>query len=119
MHCDGTSLIRRSTKFPRLRHHPSFIDEPGASMNTRTSLIAIGLGLLAFSVGAAEKVTERTLKLSAGEKSPPATLADMKWLAGHWVGEAFGGRAEELWAEPAGANMAGLYRLVKGEKTLF
>lgn len=69
--------------------------------------------------GAAENVTERTWKLSAGEKSPPATLADMSWLAGHWVGEAFGGKTEELWTESVGPNMAGMYRLVKGEKTVF
>jgi len=81
--------------------------------------IAMSLGLLAVSANAAEQVSERTWKLSAGEKSPPATLADMKWLTGHWVGEAFGGKTEELWTAAAGANMAGLYRLVKGEKTIF
>src|SRR5262245_23782287 len=74
---------------------------------------------LAAAASAAEKMSEHTWKLSAGEKSPPATLADMRWLAGHWEGEAFGGRNEELWAEPAGANMAGMYRLVKGDKTIF
>lgn len=85
-----------------------------------TFLAAVVLsGLLTSAAGAAEKVTERTHKLSPGEKSPPATLADMKWLAGHWVGEAFGGKAEEIWAEPAGPNMAGMYRLVMGDKTLF
>jgi Domain of unknown function (DUF6265) len=71
----------------------------------RMGLAAILLGLIAVAASAAEKVTERTWKLAAGEKSPPATLADMKWLTGHWVGEAFGGRAEELWAAPAGPNM--------------
>src|ERR1044072_8791649 len=83
------------------------------------ALIAMILGLCAASAHGADKVTERTWKLSAGEKSPAATLADMRWLTGHWVGEAFGGRTEELWTEPAGANMAGVYRLVKGEKTIF
>src|ERR1044072_4783485 len=86
---------------------------------TMKELIAMILALSAASLHAAEKVTEGTWKLSAGEKSPAATLADMKWLTGHWVGEAFGGRTEELWTEAAGANMAGLYRLVKGEKTIF
>ena len=88
-------------------------------MDMRMGLAGIVLGLLAVAASAAEKVSERTWKLAAGEKSPPATLADMKWLTGHWVGEAFGGRAEELWAAPAGPNMSGMYRLVKGEKTIF
>ena len=83
------------------------------------ALIAVILGLCAACVHAADKVTERTWKLSPGEKSPAATLADMQWLTGHWIGEAFGGKTEELCAEPAGANMAGVYRLVKGEKTIF
>jgi uncharacterized protein DUF6265 len=74
---------------------------------------------LATCAHAAEKISEHTWKMTPGEKSPPATLADMRWLAGHWVGEAFGGKTEELWSAPAGPNMAGMYRLVKGDKTIF
>jgi hypothetical protein len=84
------------------------------------SLIASLLALLFVAhAHAADKVTQHTLKLAAGEKSPPATLADMKWLTGHWTGEAFGGKTEELWTAPSGPNMAGIYRLVKAEKTIF
>jgi hypothetical protein len=88
-------------------------------MRPHAYLIACAALLTASASGAAEKVTEHTWKLSAGEKSPPATLTDMSWLTGHWVGEAFGGRTEELWTKPAGPNMAGMYRLVQGEKTIF
>ena len=77
------------------------------------------LALLSASAVAAERMTEHTLKLSAGEKSPPATLADMRWLVGHWKGEAFGGKTEEIWVEPAGGNMSGMFRLLNGEKTIF
>jgi hypothetical protein len=38
-------------------------------------------------------------------------------MAGHWVGEAFGGKAEELWTEPVGPSMSGMYRLTRGDKT--
>jgi hypothetical protein len=81
--------------------------------------VALLAALCAVTAHAAENVTARTWKLSPGEKSPAAKLSDMKWLTGHWVGEAFGGKTEELWTEPAGPNMSGLYRLVKGEKTIF
>jgi hypothetical protein len=80
---------------------------------------AIALAFLVAPAGAAERVTERTVRLSAGENSPPATIADMKWLTGRWVGEALGGKAEEIWSEPAGGKMLGMYRLVRGDKTLF
>jgi hypothetical protein len=68
---------------------------------------------------AAERLTERTFKLSAGETSPPAALADIDWLAGHWVGEAFGGKTEELWMPPGGDSMTGVFRLTKDGKVVF
>jgi hypothetical protein len=90
-------------------------------MKTTSALLLIA-SLLSFGPNwalASERMTEHTLKLSPGEKPPPAKIADMKWLAGHWVGEAFGGTAEELWAEPVGDTMAGMYRLHKQGKTIF
>ena len=86
---------------------------PLALVGTCAALVIASLS------SAADKVTERTWKLSAGEKSPAATLVDMSWLTGHWVGEALGGKTEEIWTKAAGPNMAGMYRLVKGEKTIF
>jgi Domain of unknown function (DUF6265) len=82
-------------------------------------LFTLTAALAVHTAVAAEKVTERTLKLSPGEKSPPATIADMRWLTGHWVGSAFGGTTEEIWTAPAGADMAGVYRLHKQGKTVF
>lgn len=48
-----------------------------------------------------EKVTERTIKPSAGSRPPAATIADMARLAGHWTGEGLGGVDDEIWSPPA------------------
>lgn len=87
-------------------------------MNRHIRLVALLL-FLAPPAFSADRRTENTFKLSAGEKSPPARLADMRWLAGHWEGEAFGGKTEEVWMEPAGPDMAGVFRLHKAGKTIF
>jgi len=81
--------------------------------------LALCLALPAWQAAAQEKLTERTFKLAPGAKSPPATLADMKWLAGHWVGEALGGVSEEIWSPPKAGSMMGMYRLVKDGKPVF
>jgi hypothetical protein len=43
-----------------------------------------------------------------------ASVADLAWIAGHWVGDAGGDVSEEVWTEPAGDCMVGLWRYVSG-----
>jgi len=66
-----------------------------------------------------EKMPERTLKLGPGAKPTVATMSDMAWLAGHWVGPALGGEAEEIWSPPKGGSMMGMYRLVRDGEVVF
>jgi len=75
--------------------------------------------LLAAPARAQVKVTDHTFKLGAGAKSPPATIADMAWLAGRWTGEALGGISEEIWSAPRGGAMMGMYRLIRDGKPAF
>lgn len=81
--------------------------------------------LAVFAVGHAadsrcqEKMTERTLKLAPGAKSPRATIAEVAWMAGHWSGTALGGETEEIWSPPKAGAMMGMYRLVRGGKVIF
>jgi hypothetical protein len=86
---------------------------------TRRLLLAFCGVLLAVPASAKQNVTGRTFKLGPGEKSPPAKVADMAWLAGHWTGEALGGVSEEIWSAPRGGAMMGMYRLVKDGKPVF
>jgi hypothetical protein len=51
--------------------------------------------------------------------SPPATLADVAWLQGQWIGEGLGGVSEEVWSPARGGVMMGMYRLLKDGKPVF
>jgi hypothetical protein len=77
------------------------------------------LGLCSAPARAQERLTEHTLKLSAGKQSPAATIADMAWLAGHWVGDGLGGATEEVWSPPRNGVMMGMFRLFRGDKPIF
>lgn len=47
------------------------------------------------------------------------TIDDLSWMAGRWVGEAFGGTCEEVWSPPFGPSMTGSFTLVIDDKTGF
>ena len=63
-------------------------------------------------VAAAEPYTEHTLRLAAGESAPAATLEDVDWLVGDWLGTAFGQTFEEVWNPPSAGSMVGLFKLI-------
>jgi ketosteroid isomerase-like protein len=54
--------------------------------------------------------TVQVRRLEEGAASPPATLADIAWLAGRWVGEGLGGSAEDVIAPASGGQMMGMFR---------
>lgn len=78
-------------------------------------LLALFLGALAHSPdrGTPAQEEPRTATESAAAENPLA------WLAGHWVGEGFGGTVEEVWAPPRGGSMMGMFRLVVDERVVF
>lgn len=82
-------------------------------------LASLLLALGAISLTAQVKNTENTVKLAEGQTSPKATLADVAWLAGNWIGTGLGGVSEEIWSKPAGGAMMGVYRLIVDGKPVF
>jgi hypothetical protein len=76
------------------------------------------LVVLAVSAFAQSPQTANTLKLD-GAAPGKATLKDMAWLAGHWRGDGMGGLAEEVWSQPAGGAMMGMFRLLRDGKVSF
>jgi hypothetical protein len=81
--------------------------------------LAFALLLIASSSLAEEAMTANTLRLSADQKPPAATIADMAWYAGRWTGTGLGGWTEEIWSPPRDGTMMGMYRMVKDGKPIF
>ncbi len=48
--------------------------------------------------------------------SAPEPVNPVAWLEGHWVGDGFGGKAEEVWLAPADGTMSCIFRLMHGGK---
>lgn len=82
-------------------------------------LAALLLSAPAYA-GAQTRLTEHTLTAEGDEGARPrASIADVAWLAGRWVGEGLGARAEVIWLPPAGGAMAGVFRLVPNGEVEF
>jgi hypothetical protein len=81
----------------------------------RLLTLTFSLVLLAVPAFAQQRLTEHTLRLAPGEKSPPATIADAAFLVGHWTGKGLGGTFEEVWTAPQQGAMVGMYRGLKAD----
>ena len=58
--------------------------------------------------------------VSTAPSPRPANLAQLSWIAGHWVDDAGGDLSEEIWAAPNGDSMIGMWRYVaKGKMQIF
>ncbi len=56
---------------------------------------------------------------SQGSSKPMAKVDDLKWMAGNWSCEIWGGIFEEYWIPPVGGTMQGTGRLVSEGKVQF
>jgi hypothetical protein len=46
-------------------------------------------------------------------------VSQLSWIAGHWHGELWGGKLEEIWTATEGDCMMGMFRFVKDNKVKF
>ncbi len=60
-----------------------------------------------------------TLTYSDSLGSSKADLNSIRWVEGHWKGEAFGGITEEVWTPPLGGSMMCAFKLVVDGKVKF
>lgn len=57
--------------------------------------------------------------LSAGTKSPPASIEQIEWIAGNWQGDAMGGTFEETWNAPSSGTMVGMFKFAQEHDVKF
>jgi hypothetical protein len=92
-------------------------------MVPRFSLIALILLVPALAAAqdaaALSNRTPNTLTAPDTYPGPRATIADLAWFEGRWVGTGLGGTTEETWSAPAGGAMMGMFRLSKGDAVVF
>ncbi len=69
--------------------------------------IALTLSLLLVPLTAGAQSQIRSLD---GGEPGEATLDQVAWIAGSWVGTGFGGTFEEVWTSPRVGSMVGLYK---------
>ena len=75
--------------------------------------------LLIFLLGLSMAQAQQTLQLDEGQSSPKAQLQDVEWIQGHWLGNALGGQAEEIWSPPRGTSMMFVFRLLHDDQVTF
>lgn len=51
-----------------------------------------------------------------GKKAP--TVADLAWIAGHWSMQREGDTLDELWSQPSGTSMMGVFRWLNRDGTV-
>ena len=83
-----------------------------------TGWVGLSLVCLTFEAGLSQDGQNQE-KPSEVTPMPTAKIAELKWIAGHWQGEALGGRFEETWNPPLGETMVGMFKSLNGEKVNF
>ena len=92
------------------------------SSNRRFLLLALALIAASSAVSAAHTATNprSMIKLQTeGRSGPPATLADVAWLEGRWIGEMPEGPVEHVILGPRFGHLPGFVRAVNRQGVIF
>jgi hypothetical protein len=85
-------------------------------MQVRNLLFCLVLIYGPLACAADEPVSVRSLEDGAAQ--PGASIEDIAWLAGRWVGEGLGGTAEDVIAPASGGQMMGMFRHSKADGSI-
>jgi hypothetical protein len=72
---------------------------------------------LLFQYGAL--FAQNTMRLEKEVHPPEASVEELAWLEGHWLADALGGTAEEIWAAPKAGAMMGMFRAERDNEISF
>lgn len=72
-----------------------------------------------FCIVALNLFSQNTLKYEDSKETFKASIDNVSWIAGYWVGEAFDGDIEEVWTNPLGNSMMGSFKLVVNNEVQF
>lgn len=86
---------------------------------SRIAILVLSMIYISISSIEAQIKFPNTLFYSDSTVSPSAALDEIRWIEGHWKGEAFGGITEEIWTPPLGGSMMGAFKLVVKDKVVF
>lgn len=75
--------------------------------------------LLIVFFAANRLLAQAVMRLEPGQAPGSATLADVAWLAGHWVGTGLGGDCDETWLPATDNAMPGIFRYHRGDTLVF
>ncbi len=76
-------------------------------------LVCMGHGSLTLFAQRFVTAHIQTLDETNMPSQTAASVSDMAWLAGKWVGSGLGGSCEEMWSEPKNGVMMGMFRYDK------
>jgi hypothetical protein len=79
--------------------------------------LIVAAAFLIMSGSASADVEVRTL--TPGAASPAATVEQLAWLEGTWIGQGLGGETVEAYSPPLAGTIVGYFRFVKDGKPVF
>lgn len=85
----------------------------------QVAVLMLFVFLLFSPVWAQSPHTENTFKLDQDAERPQATIDQVDWLVGNWVGSAFGNRFEEVWNPASAGSMVGFFKLYNDDGVIF
>ena len=76
--------------------------------------------LTTLALQAETVVLEKNTEYLAEEQtSPPASIENVKWIAGYWQGEIWGGQSEEIWSHPSAGSMMASFKFTENNQVKF